>query len=214
MFEDFLAMIKNVEEAYKPFSIMKEGSIKDKITNFCVWILYSLSSIYLFYYNVINNESIHTNISWFCFAISFFFLFFFVFHIRNRESFIYSRKAPSEIKRLENFIVNLEKRNITSCFFETIISYYQNQLDKYSREKTNEIGLYITYFSFPVVINILCSNKDLHILILLIVNLGVFLIPGIIFTISLIVNKKRIMYSNIIYYLRLYLANEKYAKME
>lgn len=101
MFWEYFEVMKKVEEAYKPFQIMKKGSKTDKIINIILWILYFFASSYLFYSNIINNKYVHLVFSWICFLIIFSVLFLFVLHIHNRESFVYTRKASSEIKQMD-----------------------------------------------------------------------------------------------------------------
>lgn len=40
MFNEYFEIMQKVEEAYKPFKIMKKGSKTDKIINVLLWIFY------------------------------------------------------------------------------------------------------------------------------------------------------------------------------
>ncbi len=48
MFNKYFETMKDVEEAYKPFKIMKNGSKSDKIINILLWVLYFATSSYFF----------------------------------------------------------------------------------------------------------------------------------------------------------------------
>ena len=170
------------------------------------------ASSYLFFSNVINNKSVHLVFSWILFVVSFIFLFLFTIYIQQRESIVYSRKDSSDVKQIERFVSNLEKRNISPELFEIIITFYKEKLEKHTRERTNGVIIYASYFILPVLINIICSNQDLYFEVLIIVFIGILLAPGIIFIVQLFVNNKKNMYSNIIYYLTIYLESEKVKK--
>lgn len=94
------------------------------------------ASSYLFCSNVINAKSVHLVFSWILFVISFIFLFLFTIYIQQRESIVYSRKDSSDVKQIEKFVSNLEKRNISPELFEIIITFYKEKLDKHTRERT------------------------------------------------------------------------------
>lgn len=213
MFNKYFETMKDVEEAYKPFKIMKNGSKSDKIINIILWGLYFATSVYFFCSNVINNKSAHLVVSWIAFGFSFILLFLYTTNIQQRESIVYSHKNLSDVKQIEKFVSNLNKRKISPELFEIIITFYKEKLSKFTNEKTNELIIYLTYFFLPVIINVITSNQNFHFELLIIIFIGMLLVPGIIFVVQLFVNRKKNMYSNIVYYLTIYLENEKAKKI-
>ena len=213
MFNKYFETMKDVEEAYKPFKIMKNGSKSDKIINIILWVLYFATSSYFFCSNVINNKSAHLVVSWIAFGFSFILLFLYTTNIQQRESIVYSHKNSSDVKQIENFVSNLNKRKISPELFEIIITFYKEKLSKFTNEKTNEVIIYLTYFILPVIINVITSNQCFHFELLIIIFIGMLLVPGIIFVVRLFINRKKNMYSNIVYYLTIYLENEKAKKI-
>lgn len=128
-----------------------------------------------------------------CFWFFFYIIVLYTTNIQQRESIVYSHKNSSDVKQIENFVSNLNKRKILPELFEIIITFYKEKLSKFTNEKTNEVIIYLTYFILPVIINVITSNQCFHFELLIIIFIGMLLVPGIIFVVQLFINRKKIL---------------------
>ncbi|MCR4742620.1 MAG: hypothetical protein K5866_07120, partial [Treponema sp.] len=68
--------------------------------------------------------------------------------------------------------------------------------------------IYLSVIICPILINSIPDDKRVESLLLAV--LGVFIIPGFIFVINRIINRKKYIYAGIIYYLKLGLLTDKF----
>lgn len=106
------------------------------------------------------------------------------------------------------FEQELEKLGIHRSDYNIYINYFNNKLEFEQTYKTNEVSIYLTTILCPIFINFLTDNGKTKMFIPLLGILGIFIIPGLLFSINFIIHRKEFLYKGIIYYLNLGLLSE------
>lgn len=205
---DFYEMIKKVEKSYKGFNVFKSGSLSDKlIFSVCV-LLYIVASVILFWGNIFSENFIIKLSSLLIFLIVFIFSFTFNRKLQRRENFFYQKGQSREEEFLNQFIQNLSKNYIKESVYNKIIEYYNKKIKKNQSYSDKYTVNYFICFLIPVIISF-CEKEEIIPYLLVVGIIGLVLTPGIWMSLSFIINRKQIMYNNIIYYLELALLMKK-----
>lgn len=129
-------------------------------------------------------------------------------YILKRETKVYIKGANKQENFLNYFEQELEKLGIHRSDYNIYINYFNNKLEFEQTYKTNEVSIYLTTILCPIFINFLTDNDKIKKFISLLGILGIFIIPGLLFSINFIIHRKEFLYKGIIYYLNLGLLSE------
>lgn len=205
---DFYEMIKKVEESYKGFNILKSGSFLDKFIFSTSIALYIVTSVFMFWGNIFSENFIIKLCSLLTFLIVFIFSFTFNRKLQRRENFFCQKGQSREEEFLNRFIQNLSKNYIKESFYNKIIEYYNKKIKKDHSYNDKSTVNYFICFLIPVIISF-CERNEIIQYLLSVGIIGLVITPGIWITFSIVINRKQIMYNNIIYYLELALLVKK-----
>lgn len=129
-------------------------------------------------------------------------------YILKRETKVYIKGANKQENFLNYFEQELEKLGIHRSDYNIYINYFNNKLEFEQPYKTNEVSIYLITILCPIFINFLTDNDKIKKFIPLLGILGIFIIPGLLFSINFIIHRKEFLYKGIIYYLNLGLLSE------
>lgn len=205
---DFYEMIKKVEKSYNGFNILKSGSFLDKFIFSTSIALYIITSVFMFWGNIFSENFIIKLCSLLTFLIVFIFSFTFNRKLQRRENFFYQKGQSGEEEFLNQFIQNLSKNYIKESVYNKIIEYYNKKIKKNQSYSDKYTINYFICFLIPVIISF-CEKEEIIPYLLVVGIIGLVLTPGIWMSLSFIINRKQIMYNNIIYYLELALLMKK-----
>ena len=191
---------------------MKNGSKCDKIF-FCFLIaFYIIASGLLFYSNLMVKNLvcyIGSIIIWILFFMA---TYSFQQSIYKSETKIYSKHSTHEINFLDRFEQNLEDFGIMRKDYNLYIDYFAIKLNLENAFRTNEIVLYLSTIVCPILINAIPDERKFESAVF--GSLGILIIPIFMFIINYFFNRKKYMYSSIIYYLKLGLLSEQYMESQ
>lgn len=188
-------------EAYKGFNLLKEGSKRDILFFVGLILLYVITSVAVFISNVFEKNFIFwivSLISWIGVSIV---IYSFQQYILKRETKVYIKGATKASNFLNYFEQKLETHGINRDKYDLYIEYFTNKLNFKRMHKSNELALYITTIVCPILINVFSKDREVEALGISIV--GIFIIPGLIFSINWFIHRKEYIYEGIIYYLKL-----------
>lgn len=206
--DDFLSKTQEIIKAYKNFSIFKSGSAIDKFF-LCLFVfVYIVASGLLFWANVFSKNFVLFIVSLILLIVSFVATYFFQQHIWKREIKVYSKHSTIEINFLHYFEQKLNDSNILRKNYNLYIDFFTSKLDFENVFKTNELAIYLSAIVCPILINVIPDDKRIESVVLAV--LGIFIIPGFIFLINWVINRKKYIYTGIIYYLNLGLLSEQF----
>lgn len=134
-------------------------------------------------------------------------------NLQRRENFIFNKGMSLEQEKLTEFICNLDKENILIEDYSRIVKFYENKMEIYTATKTNEVVGYITAVLVPSILTVMFNgNEEKSMLYLIMIGFGTFVVPGVILLVNSFTNRKKYLYSGIVYYLKLFLQIEDYNK--
>lgn len=200
---------EEIVKAYKGFRILKNGSVKDKFLFICFIVFFIIAAIALFVINVFFDGNLALWSISFTIYIAVVILFcLYQQYILKRETKVYIKGANKQENLLNYFEQELEKLGIHRSDYNIYINYFNNKLEFRQTYKTNEVSIYLTTILCPIFINFLTDNDKTKMFIPLLGILGIFIIPGLFFSINFIIHRKEFFYKGIIYYLNLGLLSE------
>lgn len=206
--EDFIKKTNNIIKAYKGYNIMKNGSKSDKFFAFLLFTFYIIASLLLVYSNYMQKDLPFIILSVFFWILAFVSLYIFHQNIYKRETKVYSRRSSKEINFLHYFEQEINNAGIEQKDYILYIDFFSNKADFENVFRNNEFVIYLSVIICPILINSIPDDKRVESLLLAV--LGVFIIPGFIFVINRIINRKKYIYAGIIYYLKLGLLTDKF----
>lgn len=200
---------EEIVKAYKGFRILKNGSVNDKFFFICFIVFFIIAAIALFVISVFFDGNLVLWLISFTIYIAFVILFcLYQKYILKRETKVYIKGANKQENFLNYFEQELEKLGIHRSDYNIYINYFNNKLEFEQTYKTNEVSIYLTTILCPIFINFLTDNGKTKMFIPLLGILGIFIIPGLLFSINFIIHRKEFLYKGIIYYLNLGLLSE------
>lgn len=200
---------EEIVKTYKGFRILKNGSVNDKFLFICFTFFFIIAAIAIFVINVFFNDNLALWLISFTIYIAVVILFcLYQQYILKRETKVYIKGANKQENFLNYFEQELEKLGIHRSDYNIYINYFNNKLEFEQTYKTNEVSIYLTTILYPIFINFLTDNDKIKMFIPLLGILGIFIIPGLLFSINFIIHRKEFLYKGIIYYLNLGLLSE------
>ena len=183
-------------EAYKGFNLFKEGSKRDILFFVGLILLYVITSVAVFISNVFEKNFIFwivSLISWIGVSIV---IYSFQQYILKRETKVYIKGATKASNFLNYFEPKLETHGINRDKYDLYIEYFTNKLNFKRMHKSNELALYITTIVCSILINVFSKDREVEALGISIV--GIFIIPGLIFSINWFIHRKEYIYEIIL----------------
>ncbi len=201
-YNEFFEMIKKVETAYKGFQVFKEGTKKDKILTFLDWIIVIVFSIILIVIQIWSKCLLLQIISPIAFIV-FVSVALSLYYRRAKTNYsLFAKNEKNEEIKLKDFSKRLNEQNVSPKNYPYIIDYYLNKIGGQQNNRQTEFYAYFTIVFIPVIIAYFGNCEKLGLYGFILVIAGAICVPSVMKFVNIFI-KKKFMYNEIIYYLRL-----------
>ena len=201
-YNEFFEMIKNVETAYKGFQVFKEGTKKDKILTVLDWIIVIAFSIILIVIQIWSKCLLLQIISPIAFIV-FVSVALSLYYRRAKTNYsLFAKNEKNEEIKLKDFSKRLNEQNVSPKNYPYIIDYYLNKIGGQQNNSQTEFYKYFTIVFIPVIIAYFGNCEKLGLYGFILVIAGAICVPLVMEFVNIFI-KKKFMYNEIIYYLRL-----------